>query len=68
MLLTGTDTPQPSALSWPFLTVGKYFKNIFDSVASIYVKYVIMFYCGDRASVGLSCDLLVRFDGVKGEL
>ena len=54
MLLTGTDPPQPTALSWPCLNVGKYLKNIFKSVASISVKCVIMISCGDSASVGLS--------------
>ena len=54
MGLTGTELLSPAALSWPFLNVGKKFKNIFTSVASILVKCMLMVYCGDSASVGLS--------------
>ena len=35
---------QPTALSWPILNVGKYFKNIFKGVASISVKCVILWF------------------------
>ena len=52
--LTGTELLSPTALSWPFLNVGKYFSNIFEGVASIFVKCVTMVYCGGSASVGLS--------------
>ena len=61
MHLTGTELLSPRALSWPFLNVGKYFKNSFKSVASIFVKCVIMVYCGDSASAGLSLYLFFIF-------
>ena len=54
MVITGTELLLPTALSWPFVKVGKYLRNIFKSVASIFVKCVLMVYCGDSASVGLS--------------
>ena len=54
MGLTATELISATALSWRFLNVGKNFKNIFTGVASIFVKCVVMVYCGDSASVGLS--------------
>ena len=54
MGLGRTELLSATALSWPYLNVGKNFKNIFTSVASIFVKCVVMVYCGDSASVGLS--------------
>ena len=57
MRLTGTEILLPSALSWPFVNGGKYLKNIFKSVASIFVKCVLMVYCGDSESVGFSFHL-----------
>ena len=69
MRVTGTNPPQPTALTWPFLNVGKYFKNIFNSVVSITVKCVIMISCGDSASVGLSFYLfLYSFVSICSEL
>ena len=59
--LTGTELLLPTVLSWPFLNVGKIFKNIFESVASIFVKCVVMVYCGDSVSVGLSFYLFFSF-------
>ena len=38
MLLTGIDPPQPTALSWPFLNVGKNLEIFFKCVPSISVK------------------------------
>ena len=61
------DRPtQPTALSWPFLNVGKYLKNLFKSVASISVKCVIMVYCGD--SEGLSFNLFFLYVSICSEL
>ena len=59
---------QPTALSWPFLNVGKSVKNIFKSVASISIKCVIMVYCGDSESVGLSFHLLFLYVSICSEL